>query len=97
MSDVLDRVAHSEVVVEGWSRELSRKLALHDLFGEGESETSAAKGVDQLLDYLASLMCLWINSSRVRMLKDSPALVRFPTVSVSGSSGRQRFEPRVVC
>ena len=34
MLDVLVWVAHSGVVVEGWSRELPRKLALQDLFGE---------------------------------------------------------------
>ena len=28
MSDVLDQVSYSGVVVEGWSRELSRKLTL---------------------------------------------------------------------
>ena len=35
MPDVLDWVACSGVVVEGWSWELSRELALQDLFGEG--------------------------------------------------------------
>jgi len=34
MPDVLNWVAHSGVVIEGWSRELLRELALQDLFGE---------------------------------------------------------------
>ena len=36
MPDVLDRVAHSGVVVEGYSRQLSRELSLQDLYGEGD-------------------------------------------------------------
>jgi len=33
MSDVLDSVAYSEVVVKSYSQELSRELTLQDLFG----------------------------------------------------------------
>ena len=35
MPDVLDMVAHSEVVVEGPNRELLQELAIQDIFGEG--------------------------------------------------------------
>ena len=74
MPYILDWVAYSGIVVKSWSRELPRELALQDLFGEGESKTSTTKGVDLPLSYnLASLIRLWINSSRILGSGDSPA------------------------
>ena len=45
MPDVLDR----EVIVNGRSRELLWKLALQDVFDEGESETLVAESVGLFL------------------------------------------------
>ena len=43
MPDVLNRVAHSGVAVEGRSRELPRELALQDLFGGGIKDFGSSK------------------------------------------------------
>ena len=45
MSDILDWVTYSEVIVEDQSCELLQKLTLYNLFGEGEQETLADAGI----------------------------------------------------
>ena len=50
MSDVLNWVAHSGVVVEGQSRELPRELHSKISLERGESETLTVEGVDRLLN-----------------------------------------------
>ena len=40
--DVLNRITHSKVVVESQSHELPQKLALQNLFGEGDRKLLAA-------------------------------------------------------
>ena len=44
MPDVLNQVAYSRVVVEGWNGELPWELTLQDLFRERERESEILAG-----------------------------------------------------
>jgi len=77
MLDVVNQVIDAGVVVEDQGCELSWKLTIQDLFRERGVKDSGAASFDPLQKFsLASLIRLWINSSRALMLGDSLILLQ---------------------